>query len=135
MGIFEKIISVLTPKSYPKTEFGMDDMQFFLNLLRVCPKGSRLNTEQSEPESFVKAFRPWSHRNQPETFEANYYTIDEAFIAMAEKLMENDVLELDHHFSISAPDGRGLCSSLDDFCIVNLADDIKAKIKKQQANP
>jgi hypothetical protein len=37
-------------------------------------------------------------------------------------------LQLDHHFGIVAPDGRSLCSSLDDFRVVTLADDIRQRI-------
>jgi hypothetical protein len=129
MNIPAKIKNALSPKSVPQEEFGLDDLQFFLALLRACPEGSRLCFDQSEPESFVHAFRLWSHRNIPETFEADYYTIDREFIIVAERIVAARQLELDHRFDIVAPDGRSLCCSLDDFMIVTLANDIRQKIQ------
>ena len=131
MSIFSKIISALTPKSCAETEFGMEDMQFFIALLRACPTGSRLYLDEGESESFVDTFRAWSHRDQQDRFEANYYTVNNEFIAKAEQLAARGELELYHHFWIHAPDGQRLCSSLDDFVVVRLADDIREKIKKQ----
>jgi len=72
MGFLDVVKNVWKPKSYPKTEFGMDDMQFFVALLRACPEGSRLSFDHSEPESFVHTFREWSHRDRPDTFEAEW---------------------------------------------------------------
>lgn len=128
MGILNAIKMMLQPKSYPMKEFGLDDMQFFVALLRACPEGSRLSFDQSEPESFVHTFREWSHRDRPDTFEADSYSIDVRFIATVEREITSGKLQLDHHFGIVAPDGRSLCSSLDDFTVVTLADDIKQKI-------
>jgi hypothetical protein len=125
MRLLDVIKNVWQPKSYPKTEFGMDDMQFFVALLRACPEGSRLSFEQSEPESFVHTFREWSYRGRPDTFEADSYSIDSRFIAAVQREIASGKLQLDHHFGIVAPDGRPLCSSLDDFTVVTLADDIK----------
>ena len=130
MGIRNVIKNVWQSKSYPKTEFGMDDMQFFVALLRACPEGSRLSFDQSEPESFVHTFREWSHRDRPDTFEADSYSVDSRFIAAVEREIAGGKLQLDHHFGIVAPDGRPLCSSLDDFTVVTLADDIKQRITK-----
>src|SRR5258708_27771868 len=112
-------------KPFPTTEFGLTPMQFFLELLRVCPPGSRLTFEASEPETFVRLFRKWSRRSDPARFEADDYLIDADLIALAERLAAGGELELDHHFGISAPDGRLLCASWDDFIIVKLADDIR----------
>jgi hypothetical protein len=128
MSLLDVIKNVWQPKSYPKTEFGMDDMQFFVALLRACPEGSRLSFEQSEPESFVHTFREWSYRDRPDTFEADSYSIDSRFIAAVQREIASGKLQLDHHFGIVAPDGRPLCSSLDDFTVVTLADDIKQRI-------
>src|SRR4030095_5375434 len=128
MSLLDVIKNVWQPKSYPKTEFGMDDMQFFVALLRACPEGSRLSFEQSEPESFVHTFREWSDRDRPDTFEADSYSIDSRFIAAVQREIASGKLQLDHHFGIVAPDGRPLCSSLDDFTVVTLADDIKQRI-------
>ncbi len=128
MGMIDRIKNALLPKSYPRTEFGLEDLDFFLALLRACPDGSRLSFDRSEPESFVQAFRPWSHRDQPDTFEADYYTICDDLRAEAERLVGGGQLELDHHFGIVAADGRSLCSSLDDFTVVTLADDIRRQI-------
>ena len=128
MGILNAIKNVLQPKSYPMTEFGMDDMQFFVALLRACPEGSRLSFDQSEPESFVHTFREWSHRDDSKSFEADSYSIAPRFIEVVEREIASGKLQLDHHFGIVAPDGRSLCSSLDDFTVVTLADDIKQKI-------
>jgi len=85
MDIFEKIKNVLVRRSYPETEFGLQPMEFFVALLRTCPEGSRLTFDQSEPASFVIAFREWSHRTDINTFEADYYTIDPGFIALVDR--------------------------------------------------
>jgi hypothetical protein len=114
--------------SYPLTEFGLDNLQFFVALLRACPEGSRLSFDRSEPEAFVQAFREWSHRDQADTFEADYYRIDARLIAAVEQTIDRGELQLDHHFGIVAPDGRPLCSSMDDFAVVALAEDVKQRI-------
>lgn len=106
----------------------MGDMQFFVALLRACPEGSRLSFDQSEPESFVHTFREWSHRDRPDTFESDSYSIDARLIAAVEGQIASGRLQLDHHFWIVAPDGRALCRSLDDFTVVTLADDLKQRI-------
>lgn len=113
---------------YPQQAFGLDNLPFFLALLRACPAGSRLSFDRSEPESFVQAFRPWSHRESPSTFEADCYRIDADFVAAVEQAIERGTLQLDHHFGIVAPDGRPLCSSMDDFSVVTLAADIQERI-------
>ena len=130
MGILNAIKNVLQPKSYPMTEFGMDDMQFFVALLRTCPEGSRLSFDQSEPESFVHTFREWSHRDDPKSFEADSYSIAPRFIEAVEREIASGKLELDHHFWIASSDGRALCSSLDDFTVVTLDEDIKKRMTK-----
>jgi hypothetical protein len=132
MGILNAIKSVFqSPANYPRSEFGMDDMQFFIALLRACPEGSRLNFGQSESESFVHAFREWSHRGDPNSFEADSYSIDARFIAAVEREMASGKLELYAHFWIVSSDGRALCSSLDDFTVVTLSDDIKQRMSNQ----
>jgi hypothetical protein len=128
MSILASIKNALFPKSYPATEFGMSDFEFFVALLRACPERSRLSFDQSEPESFVHAFREWSHRADPSTFEADYYSIDARFVAAVEQSVARGELMLDHHFGIVAPDGRPLCGSLDDFTVVTLSDDIRNKL-------
>ena len=130
MGILDAIKNALLPKSYPNTEFGMDNMRFFVALLRACPEGSRLTFDQSEPESFVHAFREWSHHDRPNAFEGDFYSIDSRFIAAIEREIASGRLQLNHHFGIVAPDGRPLCGSLDDFTVVTLADDIRQTIAK-----
>ena len=131
MGVLDVIKGALQgPKHYPQAEFGMNDMQLFLALLRACPAGSRLSFDQSESESFVSTFREWSHRDDPSTFEADSYSIDSRFIAAIEREIAGGKLQLYSHFWITAPDRRSLCSSLDDFTVVTLADDIREKIRK-----
>ena len=105
-------------------------MAFFIRLLRACPPGSRLTFDASETESFVHAFKRWSHRSDPNRFEADDYSIDADFIALVERLTARGELELEHHFGISAPDGRLLCASWDDFMVVKLADDVREAIRK-----
>jgi len=111
----------------------MDEMLFFVTLLRACPVGSRLSFDQSESELFVDAFREWSHRDQTDTFEADSYSIDPRFIASIERKIASGEVRLDHHFWIVAPDGRPLCSSLDDFTVVTLAEEIKQRIQMQHS--
>lgn len=106
-------------------EFGMAPLPFFIALLRACPSGSRLTFDACEPESFVHAFRPWSHRSDPKRFEADDYSIDADFVSLAEERGARGELELEHHFGISGPDGRLLCASWDDFMVVKLADDFR----------
>ena len=133
MGLLTTLKELFAPKSYAETEFGMSDIPFFLALLRACPDGSRLTFHQSETESFVHAFREWSHRKKAQDFEADHYTVDRRFIAVAERLAATGELQLDHHFTIVAPDDRLLCDSLDDFTIVTLADDIRQSIRDRAA--
>ena len=131
MKILDVIKSVLQPpKTYPQTEFGMDDMQFFVALLRACPEGSRISFDQSESESFVHTFREWSHRDDPNSFEADSYSMDSRFIAAVEGEIAGGKLQLYSHFWITAPDGSSLCSSLDDLTVVTLDEDIKKRITK-----
>jgi hypothetical protein len=131
MNLFRQIKDALTPKPFPLVEFGMDDMRFFIALLRACPPASRIAFDQSEPESFVHAFRKWSHRADPKSFEADNYTIDNEFIALAEQLARSGKLELYCHFGISSPEGELLCTSWDDFMILKLAEDLKQKIRAE----
>ena len=133
MGILTTLRELFAPKNYAETEFGIGDIPFFLALLRACPDGSRLTFHQSEPESFVHAFREWSHRKRSQDFEADHYTIDRRLVAIAERLAAAGELRLDHHFTIVAPDDRLLCDSLDDFTIVTLADDIRQSIRNRAA--
>jgi hypothetical protein len=127
---WQSLVEHVVPKPYPVTEFGMAPMQFFIALLRACPPGSRVTFDACETESFVHAFQRWSHRTDPNRFEADDYSIDADFIALAEKLAAHGELELEHHFGISSPDGRLLCASWDDFMVVKLADDIREAIRK-----
>jgi len=129
MDILGKIKHVFAPRSYPETEFGLEPMAFFLALLRICPEGSRLTFDQSEPASFVIAFREWSHRSDINTFEADYYAIDPGFIALVERLVREGHLELYCHFAIGSPRGGLLCSSWDDMRVVKLAAEIEQKIR------
>ena len=133
MDVLRALKTALHPMSYPQTAFGLNDMQFFLALLRACPTGSRLSFDRSEPESFVHALRPWSFRDDPRNFEADSYTIDDGFIAAVEREVAVGTLQLDHHFGIVAPDGRLLCSSLDEFTVVTLAEDITRRISESVA--
>ena len=127
MSILGKIKDAIVPQSYAMRKFGMEDMPFFVALLRACPVGSQITFDQSEPESFVRAFGQWAHRSDSKSFEADYYTVDAEFIALAEQLARRGELELDHHFGIASPDGRLLCASWDDFTIMKLADEIAEK--------
>lgn len=115
---------------YPQHAFGLTELQFFVGLLRACPEGSRLSFDRSEPESFVQAFRPWSHREDDSTFEADYYRIDSCFVAAVEQAIARGELELDHHFGIVDANGRPLCSSMDDFTVVTLAEDVKSRMMR-----
>jgi hypothetical protein len=128
MGIFS-----ILKKMYAPTEFDMGDIPFFLAVLRACTAGSRLTFYQSEDESFVDAFREWSHRKRALDFEADHYAVDPQFVAECERLAATGELHIAHHFTIVAPDGRLLCDSLDDFTIVTLADDIKQGIRNRTA--
>jgi hypothetical protein len=123
-------VQAVTPRPYPITEFGMAPMQFYIALLRACPPGSRLTFDACETESFAHAFHPWSHRSDPNRFEADEYTIDADFVALSEQLAARGALELEHHLGISGPDGRLLCASWDDFMVVKLADDLRDALHK-----
>ncbi len=109
----------------------MDDVPFFLALLRACPTGSRLFFYQTESEPFVHTFREWSFRERPRAFEADHYTLDEGFLSTAERVAAAGELEIAHHFTILGPDERLLCDSLDDFTILELADDIEQHIASE----
>lgn len=128
MGILTALKDWFVPKSYPQTEFGVENLRFFCALLRACPAGSRLTFDQSEPESFVQAFRRWSFRENAKSFEADYYTIDDEFIASIEERAKGGQLELYAHFGIASAEGELLCASWDDFMIVKLADGVREKV-------
>ncbi len=132
MDIFERIKNVLVRRTFPEIEFGMEPMQFFLALLKACPEGSRLTFDQSEPASFVIAFREWSHRSDINTFEADYYTIDPGFIALVKRLVDDGHLELYCHFAIASPRGGLLCSSWDDMRVVKLAPEIEQNLRQSR---
>lgn len=129
MDILEKIKNVLVRRSYPEIQFGLEPMEFFVALLRSCPEGSRLTFDQSEPASFVIAFREWSHRSDINTFEADYYTIDSGLIALVDRLVRDGHLELYCHFAIGSPRGGLLCSSWDDMRSLKLAPEIEEKLR------
>ena len=131
MGIFATIKEWFTPKSYAETEFGIDNMRFFIALLRACPARSRITFDQSETESFVHAFRKWSYRENPKDFEADHYTMDDEFIALAEERAKKGELELYCHFGIASPEGELLCTSWDDFVIVKLKDELRENIRRE----
>src|SRR6185369_6104298 len=86
MNLLATLKGLFAPASYPETEFGMGNISFFLALLRACPEGSHLTFHQSETEAFVNAFREWSHRENPQNFEADYYAFDRRFTELAERL-------------------------------------------------
>ena len=113
----------------------MDKTPFFLSLLRACPAGSRLLLYQTESEPFVHAFREWSYREHAQELEADHYSIDEGFLRTAERLAAEGELEIVHHFTILGPDGRLLCNSLDDFTILEVADDIEELIASARKKP
>jgi len=129
MTILARIRKALVSQSYPETEFGIGKLEFFVLLLRSCPQGSRLTFDQSEPASFVVAFREWSHRSDVNSFEADYYTVDNGLIALVEQLTGDSELELHSQFGIGSPLGTLLCSSWDDFNMVKLADEILQRIR------
>lgn len=129
MTLINRIKQAFAPRTYPETAFGMDKIGFFLTLLRVCPEGSRLTFDQSEPAAFVIAFREWSHRTNVNSFEADYYTIDAGFIALMERLAADGQLELHSHFGIASPRAGTLCSSWDDFMVVKLAPEVEQKLR------
>jgi len=97
-------------------------------VVRACPVGSRLSFDHSEPESFVAHFRPWSHRDRATDYEADYYTIDERFVLLAERLTAETALELDHHWHIVGPDGVPLIQSMDDFTIIAVTREFHARL-------
>ena len=131
MSIVRKIKQALIRRSYPESQFGMEPMEFFVALLKACPEGSRLTFDQSEPASFVVAFREWSHRADIHSFEADYYTIDAGFISLVEQLSTRGQLDLYYHFAVGSPRGGVLCSSWDHFVVVKLAEEIEQKIREQ----
>lgn len=131
MSFLGRLKNSITPKPYPLVEFGVGNMRFFVTLLRACPGGSRITFDQSEPESFVHAFGKWSYREDPNSFEADYYTIDGDFIALAEERAKLGELELYSHFGISSPEGELLCTSWDDFMVVKLTKELEEKIRRE----
>ena len=134
MDLFGKIKQAFIRPTFPEAQFGMENMDFFLALLRACPAGSRLTFDQSEPASFVIGFREWSHRSDINSFEADYYTIDAGLIALVEQLAAQGSLQLHCHFAIGSPRGGVLCASWDDFSVVKLSDEI-AQIIRENTNP
>jgi hypothetical protein len=131
--ILGKIKRALSPQCYPKIEFGLENIPFFVLLLRACPEGSRLTFDQSEPASFVVEFREWSHRSDVNSFEADYYTIDAGFIGLIEQLAAAGELELYSHFGIGSPRGGLICASWDEFTVVKLEKEIADKIRERLA--
>jgi len=129
MTILARIKKALVSHSYPETEFGIGKLDFFVLLLRSCPQGSRLTFDQSEPASFVVAFREWSHRSDVNSFGADYYTVDNGLITLVEQLAGDSELELHSQFGIGSPLGDLLCSSWDDFSVVKLAEEVLQKIR------
>src|SRR5258706_15291650 len=109
MTILARIKKALVSQSYPETEFGIGKVEFFALLLRSCPQGSRLTFDQSEPASFVGAFREWSHRSDVNSFEADYYTVDNGLINLVEQLAGDSEWEIQCGFGIGSPWGTLLC--------------------------
>jgi hypothetical protein len=133
MDILGFIRQALVRPSFPEVEFAMENIEFFLALLRACPQGSRLTFDQRESAAFVIAFREWSHRSDVNSFEADYYTIDPGLISLMEQLASKSQLELYCHFAIGSPRGGLLCSSWDDFTAVKLDEQIEQKIREEAA--
>ena len=134
MTLLTKIRKALVSHCYPEIEFGVGRLQFFVLLLRACPQGSRLTFNRDEPASFVVAFREWSHRTDVNSFAADYYTLDNGLVVLAERLVAHSQLELHSHFGIVSSYGQMLCTSWNDFSIVKLADDVLARIRSQLGN-
>ena len=103
-------------------ELGIEEKKFFIEVLRACPDGAKLDFAWSEPESFVEQFRPWSHRQNVSAYEADYYIIDREFVSQAGRLSNQGRLEIDHHFSIGGPSDEPLIQSFDDFTVIAMTE-------------
>lgn len=129
MGAFDGVRAALLPHTASLFDYGMDDSEFFLALLRACPEGSRIAFDSSEPDSFVAAFQNWSFRSDPDRFEADYYTIDSGLAAAAERMARGGALDLHSCFDITSPGGELLCACRDGFMVIKLASELAAKLK------
>jgi len=133
--MFQKLKESLTSKSHPRKQFNMSDAEFLIAVLESVPEGSRIEFDRSEPEAWVHQLRPWSLRQDSTQFEADFYTVDLAFVSkMRELLGENGyVLDHIHHLSVISPTGVRLLTSLDSFDVVDLDDTLEEKLKMSAA--
>ena len=76
----------------------------------------------------MEHFRPWSHRSRATDYEADYYTIDDQFVSLANRLTADAALEIDHHLHIIGPDVVPLFQSMDDFTSIALTPDFHARL-------
>jgi hypothetical protein len=91
--------------------------EFLLAVLERCPRGSRIEFDQCEGPRLALALREWSFPQQREVPEADYYEVDERFVARFRELLLAHPKELDccHHLSIVGPNGAVLLASYDNF--------------------
>lgn len=131
MNLWERVKQLVAPgQSAPMKEFGLDDLTFFVELLKACPPGSKLSFNHNESEYFVRTFDAWAFRCCSGDFEADFYRVDQSFIDEVERLIGSGSFELDHHFHISGPDDRGLFQGVDDLCEIYIDEEIRKKIEK-----
>lgn len=135
MGFFDRFGEALLPNTTSLFDFGMDDAGFFLALIRACPGGSRLTFDGMEPDTFVAAFHEWSSRSDPDRFEADYYVIDDGFIATAERMARGGALDLHDRLGITSPSGELLCTCRDGFMVIKLARSVAARLESFRARP
>jgi hypothetical protein len=135
MGFLDRFGEALLPHTASLFDFGMDDAGFFLALIRACPPGSRLAFDGREPDTFVAAFHEWSSRADPDRFEADYYVIDDGFIAAAGRMARGGALDLNDSLAVTSPSGELLCTCREGFMVIRLAPSLAAGLQSLRGRP
>jgi len=129
----KKVINriVWVPSDPGPKHFGMTDAEYFIAVINACPDGSKLYLDQCEVDSWVEELRPWSFRENPQNYDADYYVIDKRFKGKTRELIGINPKDLDvcHHIYITSPGGNQLFSSVDNFWQVELSDEIREALK------
>ena len=131
MKIWDEIKKHIKPSSIPETEFGMWEATFFIKSLEASPVGSTLYLEQCEPEDWAKHLMAWSFRNNIKQLEADYYRIDEGFVAAVKSILSKkpESLNAIPHITIVTTEGETFLSSNDNFTLVTISDSLKRKLQ------
>ncbi len=125
MDFIAALRNLFLQKTIPE-QLGITDTEFFKRVLFVLPNRARIEFNQSEPNVWVKSLKHWSHRQNPEQYEADYYVITPAFVTKLSNLVDSapQTLDVCHHMSAIDENGTLLFSSMDNFCTMEFREDV-----------